>query len=1100
MYLDNFQVKVKWQVPLAFLVLLIPIAGFNAHLFHDLVEGFAIVVAILTYVVVSNSYRFSQTHFLMFLGCGYFWVGILDFFHTISFLNSSIFPNADSGTTIQFWIMARFFEAITLLSFTSFIHKKINAVWLFWGMGCVFCIILFMVVQGNFPILYSQESGLTTTKVIAEYLIIAILLVAAKRVWNHRSQFNHSIYKLLMASIGLTILAEVTFTLYNSLSGLTIVLGHVFKLMSFWAIYVALVESTLKQPFKSLTLSSDTFNALPDAITTVNKNGTILQANNSAQDFYQGVGRIEGKHVHGVFHSRQIPVDQCPICRSIERKQPIHFQEIQLFEKWNAITLSPISFQQQSNVVLHVSRDISDHKQTTTQYQTMNRLYTVLRLTNKAIINSKTKEDLLKSICHIAVKYGGFSMTWIGMIEGDDVMPVSSAGDSRSYLKGINIRVDDSEYARGPVGVCAKTGEVAFVNDITKDENFAPWRKPAIRCGFKSLAVIPVKQNQQTIGIFAIYASEINAFDTQILELLSSLSDDISSVISHVQSEEKRVVAEGKLKQLYLAIEQSKSAIAISDIRGTIDYINPYYTDLTGYSESEVLSQNIDRFSRALVADQEILQQCWRRVLSGKDWQGEVMCLKKSGEAFWALLSVSPIFDDADYITHIVWTSKDNTELHDAHETISQLAYYDALTGLPNRRLYQDRFKLAISAAKRHKTKLGLLYLDVDNFKGVNDAWGHDFGDQLLKYMASILIDCVREMDTVARLGGDEFCIIINDVDDNADLVHIADNILNMLNRMVELDGRDVSINTSIGISMYPDDAIDSSELMKCADMAMYHAKDKGKNNFQFFEEFLNINAQHRLNSERKIKQALQNNAFQLYYQPQFNLLTGELIGVEALLRWIDDGKVLLPSEFITICEESSLISELGEWVVNQACHEYKTLLDGGFPEVKVAINISAGQFHQSNVLLGVISEALLSSGLPGHLLQLELTESVLIKDVPQTIEVIEKLKQKDITFAIDDFGTGYSSLSYLKNFPADIIKIDRSFVGDIQNDMNDRAIVSAITVMSHELGLKVLAEGVENEAQVAFLKEQKCDFVQGFFHAKPMPGTELLATYGIKS
>jgi diguanylate cyclase (GGDEF)-like protein/PAS domain S-box-containing protein len=1100
MYLDNFQVKVKWQVPLVFLLLLIPIAGFNTELLHDLVEGFTIVVAILTYVVVSNSYRFLQTHFLMFLGTGYFWVGILDFFHTISFLNSNILPNSDSGTTIQFWIMARFFEAITLLSFTSFIHKKINTSWLFWGMGGVFFIILFLVIKGALPTLYSEETGLTTAKVVAECLIIGILLLAAKRVWNSRAQFNHSIYKLLMVSIGLTILAEITFTLYNSLSGLTIVLGHLFKLASFWVIYVALVESTLKQPFKSLALSSDTFNALPDAITTVNQSGMILQANDSAQVFYQGDDRIEGKHVHNVFHSKKIPVDQCPICRSIERKKPIHYQEIQLFDRWNAITLSPISYQQQSNVVLHVSRDISDHKQTTTQYQTMNRLYTVLRLTNKAIISSKTKEDLLKSICHIAVQHGGFSMTWIGVVEGDNVLPMSSAGDSRFYLKDIVVRIDDSEYARGPVGVCAKTGEVAFVNDIAKDDTFSPWRKAAMTCGFKSLAVVPVKKGQTTIGIFAIYASEINAFDTQVLELLGSLSDDISSVISYVQSEEKRVVAEGKLQQLYLAIEQSKSAVAISDMKGSIDYINPYYTELTGYSESEVLLQNVDRFSRILVDDQKVLQQCWHRVLSGKDWQGEVMSVKKSGQAYWALLSVSPIFDDADHITHIVWTSKDNTELHAAHETISQLAYYDALTGLPNRRLYQDRFKLAISAATRHKDKLGLLYLDIDNFKGVNDAWGHDFGDQLLKYMASILIECVRDMDTVSRLGGDEFCIIINDVKDNADLVHIADNILNRLNQMAEVDGRDVSINTSIGIGVYPDDATDISELMKCADMAMYHAKAKGKNNFQFFEEFLNVNAQHRLNREREIKQALLSNAFQLYYQPQFDLLSGELIGVEGLIRWVNDGKVLLPSEFITICEESSLISELGEWVINQACHEYKELLDSGLPEVKVAINISAGQFQQSNELLNVINKALLSSGLPGHLLQLELTEGVLIDDVQKTIEVIEQLKLKNITFAIDDFGTGYSSLSYLKNFPADIIKIDQSFVSDIQNDMNDRAIISAITMMSHELGLKVLAEGVENEAQQAFLKEHKCDFVQGFLHAKPMPGSELLATYGIKS
>ncbi len=1096
MYLDNFQVGVKWQVPIAFLALLVPIAAHNSNLFHYLIEGFAIVVGILTYVVALNTYRFSQSHFLMFIGSGYFWVAILDFCHTISFENTVTFPGSTPGTTIQFWIMARFFEAGTLLAFSSFMHKKINTHYLFWGMGACFAVAYFLINQSLLPVMFKHGLGLTTVKVVSEYVIIGLLLLAAKRVWDVRTQFNPSILRLLMLSIGLTILAELSFTLYSSLSGVMIVVGHMFKLLSFWTIYVALVESTLTQPFKSLTLSSDTFNALPDAITAVSQNGIILQANDTARAGFLNDARIEGLHVHDVFHSKSIPASQCPICRSIVRKQPNKYQEIQILDKWHAVTLSPISYQQKSNVVLHVSRDISDHKQTTHQYQTANRLYTVLRLTNKAIISSKTKEDLLNSICHIAVKYGGFSMTWIGMIEGDQVVPLSCAGDIRHYLKNINVRVDDSEFARGPVGVCGKTGEVAFVNNINDDETFSPWRRQAQRCGFESLAVIPVKQQQKTIGVFAIYSSEINAFDTQILELLQSLSDDISSVISHVQSEEKRVVAEGKLKQLYLAIEQSKSAIAISDIKGTIDYINPYYTELTGYQESEVLTQNIDRFSRSLVADQKILQQCWRRVLDGKDWQGEVMCLKKNGDAFWALLSVSPIFDDDDYITHIVWTSKDNTELHEAHETISQLAYYDALTALPNRRLYQDRIKLAISAAKRHKTKLGLLYLDMDNFKGMNDAWGHDFGDQVLQYMAVTLNACVREMDTVARLGGDEFCIIINDVNDNADLVHIADNILTLLNKSAVVADREVSVTTSIGISVFPDDATDAGELMKCADMAMYHAKEKGKDNFQFFEEFLNINAQYRLQTERKIKVALSDQSFQLFYQPQFDLHSGVLTGVEALIRWIDGGKVLLPNEFITICEESSLINELGEWVIRQACLEYKRLLDQGFPEVKVAVNISASQFQQSNVLLAIINDALDSSGLPSHLLQLELTESVLIDDVPQTIDVITQLKQKNITFAIDDFGTGYSSLSYLKIFPADIIKIDRSFVLDIENDMNDRAIIRAITVMAHELGLKVLAEGVETKAQLAFLKEQKCDFVQGFYHAKPMPASVLLEQY----
>ncbi len=1099
MYLDNFQVKVNAQVPVLFLAVLLPIAFFNATLFHSLVEGFAIIVAILTFVVAFNTYQFSQSHFLMFIGCGYFWVGILDFCHTITFSDTNVIGNSTVGTTIQFWMVARFLEAFILLGFTSFMDRKIRNLLLFWMIGGVFAALCFLILMGWFPDLYDEENGLSATKIIGEYIVIVLLFAAARRVWVRRLKFNASVYRLLMLSIGLTIAAEVAFTLYSSLSGVTIIVGHIFKLMSYWAIYVALVESTLTQPFKSLTLSSGTFNALPDAIVAVSRGGHILHANQSARDASEHPDIMVGMHVHDVFHSKKFAAHDCPICRSIYQKEPIHYQEISLEDKWYAITLTPIKYQDLNNVVLHVSRDITQHKETTSQYHTANRLYTVLRLTNKAIISNRTKEDLLDSICHIAVKHGGFSMAWIGMIEGDDVVPVSSAGDSNHYLTGINVRVDNSEFARGPVGVSGKTGEVAFVNNVELDNSFSPWRRAALACGFKSLAVIPVIQEDKTIGVFAIYSSEVDAFDTQILELLSSLSDDINSVITYIQAEEKRKIAESKLKQLHLAIEQSKSAIAISDIQGNIEYINPYYSQLTGYQESEVLSQNIDRFSRALVAEQEVLQQCWRRVLDGHDWNGEVMCLKKDGEPYWALLSVSPIFA-GKVITHIIWTSKDNTELHEAHETISQLAYYDALTGLPNRRLYHDRFQLAISAAKCHRTKLALMFLDLDNFKAVNDSWGHEFGDQLLKHTAITLNDCVREMDTVARLGGDEFCIIINDVEDNADIIHMADNILNSLTKKTLIADREMSITTSIGISLYPDDGEEATELIKCADMAMYHAKEKGKNNFQFFEEFLNVNAQKRLEFERKIMKAHENDAFQLYYQPQFNMQTGELTGVEALIRWIDDGRVVLPGEFIPISEESSLINDLGKWVVHKACHEFQSLLNKGFPPVKMAINISANQFHKPNELLGCIENALAESGLSGALLQLELTESVMIDDVKETIVIIEKLKKKDITFAIDDFGTGYSSLSYLKVFPVDLIKIDQSFIHDVEHDASNRTIIGAITDMAHELGLKVLAEGVETKQQLEHLKVHKCDYVQGHYYAKAMPADVLLNQYRQKS
>lgn len=1099
MYLDDFQTKFKWRVPVIFLILLTPIAVFNSLLFHTLVEGFSIIVSSLTFVVAYNSYPFSKRHALMFLGCGYFWVGILDFFHTISFSSYAALINLNSGATIQFWLVARLLESLILASFCYFINKPLNRNWLFWLFGAftVFCLLL--VLLDFLPTLYIENVGLTKTKVWGEYLVIAILLFAMWKV-SKQKESNTSTIKLIIFSIGLTIIAEVFFTLYTSFSNLSLTLGHVFKLLSYWLIYLALVESIITQPFKSLSLSSDTFNALPDAITVINRNGGILHANQSAITSYSGKQAITEKDVHDVFHDSTLSKQECSICQNILLNKLDHHHEIKLGEKWIEISLSVVSYQNQNNLILHVNRDISLRKDAQIQYQTANRLYTVLRLTNKAIISNKTKQELLDSVCNIAVTEGGFAMAWIGIIVDEQVQPVSSAGNFEDYLNNITIRIDNSKLARGPVGIAANTKAVACVNNIETDPSFAPWREQAIASGYHSMAAVPIIQNHQTIGVFAIYSSFIDAFDSQILELLTSLSGDISSVITYIQGEEKRQLAETKLKQLSQAIEQSHSAMIISDINGVVEYVNPYYSKLTGYDEEEIINQNIKVFSQT-PTDQALFDACWQQITEGNNWRGEIAYLNKNGELFWALQSVSPILNQQQTITHIIWTLEDNTELHNAHETISQLAYYDALTDLPNRRLFHDRFNQSIHAATRHKNKVALLYFDLDNFKAVNDSFGHDFGDNLLKYVAKTLTACVRETDTVTRLGGDEFSIILNDINDNNDVTHIANNILTQLNKKSTLDSREIVVSTSIGISLYPDDGTTIKELIKCADMAMYHAKEKGRNNFQFFEEFLNKNAQQRLQMENKIQHAIDNNEFILHYQPQFNLNTGELSGVEALIRWVDrDGNIIPPNQFIPIAEETILIIDIGNWVITQACHEFKQLIDNGFPAVKVAINISACQFRRSDTLLRTIESALVQSNLKNSLLQVELTESILIEDVNETINVINQLKKKNISFAIDDFGTGYSSLSYLKSFPADVIKIDRSFIGDIENDLNDRAIISAITAMAHELELKVLAEGVENEAQIDYLKQHHCDFVQGYFYAKPMPAQQLLESYQKKS
>lgn len=1100
MYLENFHAKLDWRLPVLFLALLVPVAASNFLLFHTIVEFVTVIIAVLAFVVAFNTYPFSQSHFLMFLGCGYFWVGMLDLFHALSYSQIGVFNWQAEDASVHFWVFARLLEAGTLLFFVDFIARPVSRTSLFLFFAGIVAIFVVLESTNSLPAFYRPDAGLTFDKIACEVAVIAIFVIAAFRVYRIRQLFNHSIFTLFIWSIGLTIVAEVIFFYTGEYARLFIIIGHIFKLLSFWLIYVALVESTLTQPFKSLSISSDTFNALPDVITVVDTLGNVLHANESARTF-GGIVHDDSRdiNVHQQFHNPELTPQNCPVCQSLLKRKNLSGYEVKLGQRWFQISLSNINYYGQDDVMLHVCRDVTASKEAELNYLTANRLYTVLRLTNKAIISSKTKLDLLDSVCDIAVNHGGFAMAWIGMINGELVEPVSSSGDNHNYLANLTVKLDGSVFGKGPVGIAISGAHVTYVNNIEIDPSFEPWRDAALSCGFKSMAAIPVMQYEQCVGAFVIYSNNYDAFDLQTLELLSSLSDDISSVVAYIQAEEKRLTAEKQLHQLSRAIEQSKSAIMITDIDGEIEYVNSYYTHLTGYEQQYVIGQNVRQFNRSDDTCQK-LDVCFAAVLAGNKWHGEVRSLKSDGAEFWSKETVSPIVGDDGKLTNIVWTTEDNTELHDAQETISQLAYFDALTGLPNRRLYHDRFNQAIVAAKRHRTKLAVFYLDLDNFKMINDSWGHDFGDLLLKHVAETLISSVREMDTVSRLGGDEFSVIINDVIDDKYVLHIADNILHKLNQKTQLAGRELSIATSIGISIYPDDAEDGKELMKNADMAMYHAKERGKNTFQFFEEFLNENAQYRLKMENRIQSALDNDEFQLYYQPQFDIHTEQLCGVEALIRWPDgEGGFTPPSEFIPIAEETSLIIDIGNWVLHQACQEFKQLIDDGMPQVKMAVNISANQFKQSRLLKQTIFGALELSLFPAHLLQLEITEGVLIDDVNSTVEVINEIKEREVTFAIDDFGTGYSSLSYLKTFAVDIIKIDRSFVNDIEKDANDQAIIRAIASMAHELDLAVLAEGVENEAQLEFLRKHQCDFVQGFYYAKPMPAKDLLARFGTK-
>ena len=424
--------------------------------------------------------------------------------------------------------------------------------------------------------------------------------------------------------------------------------------------------------------------------------------------------------------------------------------------------------------------------------------------------------------------------------------------------------------------------------------------------------------------------------------------------------------------------------------------------------------------------------------------------------------------------------------------TLAYLAYHDALTDLPNRTLLKDRLTLALAQARRNEQMLAVMFLDLDQFKVVNDTAGHVEGDKLLQSVSQQLNSVLREGDTVARVGGDEFILLLPKIEQLADATEIAERVLTAVGRTRVIVGHEFNISISIGITLFPTDGDDAETLLTNADIAMYQAKEQGKNNFQFFTPVMNTRIQNRLALENDLRHGLERGEFVVYYQPQLNISTGQIVGVEALVRWQHPERgLVLPMEFIPVAEETGLIVPLGEWVLHAACARIRSWQEAGLPPLRVAVNLSAREFQQGN-LIEAVAGVLEETGLAPEFLQLEITEGVSIQDVDFTIKVMGELKEMGVQIAIDDFGTGYSALSYLRRFPIDVVKIDRSFVCDLTIDSTDAEIATTIIVMAHNLGLEVIAEGVETEEQLAFLKQRRCDEMQGYLFSKPVPAEKL--------
>lgn len=752
-------------------------------------------------------------------------------------------------------------------------------------------------------------------------------------------------------------------------------------------------------------------------------------------------------------------------------------------------------------------RDISERNADQAKIQRNMHLYAALSECNKAIVHCVGEDALFMQVCQAAVQFGGMKMAWVGLIDHQigKVNKAVSFGDDTRYLDELHISLDsNSEFGNSPTGTAIRENQPCWCQDFLNDPRNAPWHERAMKAELAASASLPLSREGLVIGAFVLYSGEANAFDEPARNLLVEMSSDISFALDNIAREEqrKRNVDEIKFRNTILLTQQETSldAILVVDENLTVISRNQQFYDLWRISPQAVLS-DLEGFSLLSVAEQIEYSEVFIVRINYLNEQR----VEKSREEIKlkdgrTIDQYSAPITGADGKYHgRVWYFRDITERKVAENKIEQLAFYDPLTSLPNRRLLHDRLQHALVASARHDSHGAILFIDLDNFKTLNDTQGHNIGDLLLTEVASRLQGCVRERDTVARVGGDEFVVILEELSADLSLAvaqtkAIGDKILAVIGQKYLLKNYEYYCSTSIGVSLFRNQEITEDELLKRADTAMYQAKSAGRNTMRFYDPAMQAVLEAHAALESDLRRARERDEFKIYYQMQVDD-TGHIIGAEALIRWLHPQRGLIsPQQFIPIAEESDLICSIGQWVLEAACIQLKIWESDPIAcTLHLSVNVSTRQF-QSPDFVAQVCQMLGRYGLNSKLLKLELTEGLVLGKIDEAIIKMQALRDYGVRFSMDDFGTGYSSLAYLTKLPLDQLKIDQSFVHNIGVRKSDALIVQTIIGMAQNLGLEVIAEGVETEVQRDFLHLHGCQLYQGALFGVAMPVEEFVA------
>ena len=752
-----------------------------------------------------------------------------------------------------------------------------------------------------------------------------------------------------------------------------------------------------------------------------------------------------------------------------------------------------------------IVRDITERKQNEKALMRQQRALSMVSTGNRTLLHSvKGNEvELLQTMCQVIIEVGGFSMAWVGYRVDDNqktVRPMAQSGSDQGYLERAAISWGKSKRGRGPVGLAIRTGQIQVANNFSTDPNFSPWREEALKRDYNSGIALPLKNKEEVFGVLMIYSDESDAFDELEISNLDEMAADLSFGIITLRNNLAHAKAESDLKASYSmlesTLESTADGIVVTSLTGDILKYNQQFADIWNFSERLIKLSNCDQLmscvSNQLIDVGGFIERTHEIYTTSSELVQDEFELKNRR----IIQRIARPYYMEGEIVGRVCSLRDITEQRKYESQLTYLANHDALTGLPNRNLLNDRINQAISYASRLEEQFALVFLDLDSFKLINDGLGHDFGDHVLIKIAKRIQACLRNEDTVARMGGDEFVILLPGVKHDEDVAAVARNLLDAIALPCSIDTRELLLEASLGIALFPRDGDDAGALLMHADAAMYGAKDNGGNSFKFYKDGIDAQVNRHLEIAWHLQNAIDQNEFQVIYQPQFDFKSEKIIGAEALLRWQHPTMgVISPAEFIPIAEKSRVILKIGEWVAETVIKQCKAWQSEGIPLLSVAINISARQLEQSDlpeILATLLNKYDLNPN--SFTLELELTEGMLMKHPEHIIQILNELKAMNFNISIDDFGTGYSSLAYLKKFPIDKLKIDRSFIKDIPDDLEDVAISSAIIVMAHELGMTVVAEGVETEEQFALLKARGCDMVQGYLTGHPMTVLELEA------